>query len=112
MASLKQEQLTSQEPPQPDSLKRTVYSPPPSVTKLMRLDTRLDLYRFEGRKQILADKYAIEILPTVGSNRLDRGVVVHDGDVTHMGKHREAIERFSPKLSVCLVELWPNGQGL
>ena len=112
MASLKHEQLTSQKPPRPDSREGAIEHPHPSVTELYRPDARLDLHHFEGRKQILTDEYAIEILPTVGSDRLDCGVVVHDGDVAHAGKHGEAVESFSPKPSVCLVELWPDGQGL
>ena len=82
------------------------------MTKFLPPDARLDMHHFEGRKQILADKYAIKILPTVGGNLVDRGVVVHNGDIAHAGEHREAVERFSPKLSVRLVELWPDCQGL
>ena len=78
----------------------------------MRPDARLDMHRFEGRKQILADEYAIKILPALGSKRLGRGVVIHDGDVAHAGEQWEAVECFSPKLSVRLVELRPDGQRL
>ena len=35
-----------------------------------------------------------------------------DGEVCHAGKWRETFERFFPKLSVRLVELWPDGQRL
>ena len=70
-----------------------VYVPPPSVGGSRRADARLDLYRSEGRKQISASEYTVEIFPTIGIERVSCGVVIDDGDVVHIGKRRKAVER-------------------
>ena len=110
MVSVERGQLTSHKPPRSDSTERTEYSQPPSGTKLLRPNARLDLHPCESRKQIPASEYMIEIPPTIRINRPTRGEAVDDRDIVNAGKRREAFERFFPKLSVCFAELWPDGQ--
>jgi len=109
--SLERGQLTiSQKSPRSEYNKGSVYRHTPPDTKLSRPDAMLDPDRSEGWKQTLVAEYAVEILPTIGIKCINRGVVVHDGDIAHARKWGEAVQRFFPKPSVRLVEMWPDSQ--
>jgi hypothetical protein len=71
-----------------------------------------NINRFENRKQISAGKNAVEVLPTIGVERLRCRVVVYDGDVVHVWERREVFECFHPKDSICLTELRTDRQRL
>jgi len=104
------ERLTKHKSPRSDPTERTVYDPPLLISELQPPDAPPDPHKFEGRKQILAAEYAIEILPTIEVNRPCQGVVTYDGDIAHAWKRGEAFERFFPKLSVRFIDLRSDGQ--
>ena len=81
------------------------------VTSVLRT-ARLDVHRLQSRKQVLAGKDAVHILPKIGIKVRRLRVVVCQGDVAHASERREVLERFHPKLRVCLVDLWSDCQGL
>jgi len=89
-----------------------VYIPPLSVVELRRPDARLGLHQPEGRKQIPTGEYVVKVLPTIGIERLECGVVIYDGDIVNVREWREAVKRFFPKPRVRLVELRADGQRL
>lgn len=66
---------------------------------------------FKCRKEISANEEAVEVLPTIGIERPKPGVVIYDRDAVHTRERREVFERFLPKLSVRLLDLWPDRQG-
>ena len=102
-----------EQPKSPRSLytpEGTTYTLPPLSTMRSRSAARLNMHRFQSRKQVPTGECAVEVLPTIGVKRLSRGIVVYDGDILHAQKRGETSERFFPELGIGFVGLRSNCQ--